>query len=234
MSRKLLKRLTPIVLAIVGVFTGILAPTAGLSAEPVTMGPNTVFWDGVHLASIRSAISQDDPRYREVLKRLRKNAEISAKRGPYSVMEKEDVAASGDKHDYLSYARYWWPNPDTKDGLPYVRRDGRTNEDLLARGDRVPIGKMYDDLETLALAGYLFGEDRYAQHAAKLVRTWFLDPATKMNPHLRYGQAVPGKNEGAARASSTRGTSFAFSIRSRCCSKPTRGPTRITPRSLPG
>jgi hypothetical protein len=199
MLRKLLMHCTPIALSMLGCCAGILSPLACLSADPeptAATAPNTVYWDGVHLASIRASISQDDPRYREVLKRLRKNAEISAKRGPYSVMDKEDVAPSGDKHDYLSYARYWWPNPDTKDGLPYVRRDGRTNEELLARGDRVPIGKLYDDVETLALAGYLFSDDRYAQHAAKLVRTWFLDPATKMNPHLRYGQAVPGKNDG--------------------------------------
>ncbi len=111
-------------------------------------------------------------------------------------MDKEDVPPSGDKHDYLSYARYWWPNPNTKKGLPYVRRDGKTNEELLAKGDRVPIGKMYDDVETLALAGYLLNDERYANHAALLVRTWFLDPATRMNPHLRYGQAVPGKKEG--------------------------------------
>ncbi|HJQ81863.1 MAG TPA: alginate lyase family protein [Lacipirellulaceae bacterium] len=189
------ERFTPIAF-LISLSAGLLAAAASLSDEPAATAPNTVYWDGVHLAAIRAAISQDDPQYREVLKRLRKNAEISVKRGPYSVMDKEDVAPSGDKHDYLSYARYWWPNPDTKDGLPYVRRDGRTNEDLLARGDRVPIGKLYDDLETLALAGYLFSEDRYAEHAAKLVRTWFLDPATKMNPHLRFGQAVPGKNEG--------------------------------------
>jgi hypothetical protein len=103
---------------------------------------------------------------------------------------------SGDKHDYLSYARYWWPNPDTPDGLPYIRRDGKTNEELLAKGDREPIGMFYDDLETLALAGYLLDEANSAEHGAMLVRTWFLDPATKMNPHLRYGQAVPGRNDG--------------------------------------
>ena len=95
---------------------------------------NTVYWDGAHLAALRAETLQNDPRYREVFTRLRKNAEISRKRGPYSVMDKEDVPPSGDKHDYLSYARYWWPNPNTKDGLPYVRRDGKTNEELARQG----------------------------------------------------------------------------------------------------
>ncbi|MEX0611555.1 MAG: alginate lyase family protein, partial [Pirellulales bacterium] len=55
---------------------------------------------------------------------------------------------------------------------------------------------LYDDVETLALAGYLLNDEPSAKHAALLVRTWFLEPATKMNPHLRYGQAVPGRNDG--------------------------------------
>jgi hypothetical protein len=170
--------------------------TIGRAADSNATAPHTVYWDGAHLAAIRAGQMNSDPRYTEVLERLRKNAEISRKRGPYSVMDKDDVPPSGDKHDYLSYARYWWPNPDTNDGLPYIRRDGRTNEELLAKGDREPIGKLYDDVETLALAGYLFNESLYSDHAALLMRTWFLNPATRMNPHLRYGQAVPGRNDG--------------------------------------
>jgi hypothetical protein len=111
-------------------------------------------------------------------------------------MYKDEIPPSGDKHDYLSYARYWWPNPKSRDGLPYIRRDGKTNKDLLAKGDREPIGMFYDDVETLALAGYLLKEQDSSKHGALLLRTWFLDPETRMNPHLRYGQAVPGRNDG--------------------------------------
>lgn len=184
-----------LVFVVVGLCLGN-RPALCQSTAKATTPPSTVYWDGSHLAKLRAEKDQADSRYKEVLKRLRKNAEISLKRGPYSVMDKDDVAPSGDKHDYLSYARYWWPNPETKDGLPYVRRDGRTNEELLNRGDRVPVGMMYDDFETLALSGYLLDDARSSEHAAKLVRTWFLDPATRMNPNLRYGQAVPGRNDG--------------------------------------
>jgi hypothetical protein len=156
----------------------------------------TVHWDGAHLAAIRSDKDGHDAGEKEALTRLRLNAEGALRRGPYSVMQKQEVPPSGDKHDYLSYARYWWPNPDTATGLPYVRRDGHTNEPLLAKGDRVTIGMMYDDVETLALAGYLLNEPRSSEHAARLVRAWFLDPATRMNPHMRYGQAVPGLTDG--------------------------------------
>jgi hypothetical protein len=161
-----------------------------------TAAPNTVYWDGEHLASLRAGEFEKDSKYKEYVKRLRKNARIARERGPYSVTYKEDVPPSGNKHDYLSYARYWWPNPDTKDGLPYIRRDGKTNKELLEKGDREPVGMLYDDVETLALAGYLLNEKDSAEHGALLVRTWFLDPETRMNPHLRYGQAVPGRNDG--------------------------------------
>ncbi len=55
---------------------------------------------------------------------------------------------------------------------------------------------MNSAVETLALAWYLTDRKPYAVHAASLLRTWFLDPATKMNPHLQFGQAIPGRVEG--------------------------------------
>ena len=33
---------------------------------------------------------------------------------------------SGNKNNYASYSRYWWPDPAKADGLPYIRRDGET------------------------------------------------------------------------------------------------------------
>src|SRR5262249_9744192 len=45
---------------------------------------------------------------------------------------------------------------------------------------------------------YFTGEERYAERAALLIRVWFLDAETRMNPHFRYAQAVPGHNDGRA------------------------------------
>jgi len=114
---------------------------------------------------------------------------------PCSVMDKEAVPPSGDRHDYMSLGSYWWPNPDTSDGLPYVRRDGERNPegDVL---DVLRVRKLCRDCVTLAYAFYFSGKPEYAEHSTLLLKTWFLDEETRMNPHLKYAQAIPGKCEG--------------------------------------
>jgi len=55
---------------------------------------------------------------------------------------------------------------------------------------------LFPSVQTLALAYRESGDERYAAHAAELLRVWFLKPATKMNPNLNYGQAIAGRVEG--------------------------------------
>ncbi|MEM9352313.1 MAG: alginate lyase family protein [Planctomycetota bacterium] len=168
----------------------VVAASASHAAEPTV-----VLWDLRHIEKVRAGAADSDG-IRHALRRLKSYADTALDRGPYSVVFKDELAPSGDRHDYISFSRYWWPNPDTDDGLPYVRRDGVVNRSLVERGDRTPIGMMMDDVEALTLAGYFFDDDRYSRHAAELVRVWFLEAKTRMNPHLRFGQAVPGRAVG--------------------------------------
>ncbi len=158
--------------------------------------PATLLWEGDQLARVRAGQYVSDPVVTSALERLRVRAERAVERGPYSVVDHGDLPPSGDAHDYVSFGTYWWPNPDTPDGLPYVRRDGVANKKLIAQGDRHQLSAMSEDVVTLVLAGYLLEEPKYSRHAAHLLRTWFLNPATRMNPHLRHGQMVRGVNTG--------------------------------------
>lgn len=114
-----------------------------------------------------------------------------------SVMDKPRPGDSGDRHDYVSLAPYWWPDPNSADGRPYVRRDGQVNPERAGENfDRTRMQAMTEDVIDLALAAVLTGEERYAEKAAAALGTWFIDPATRMTPDLDYAQQIPGRTNG--------------------------------------
>jgi hypothetical protein len=150
-----------------------------------------------NLKRTRQLISERHPMMLAALDRLQRRAEIVMREGPYSVMNKKTVPPSGDKHDYYSIGPYWWPNPETLDGLPYIRRDGLVNpERESVATDSASLDAMSRNAVTLILAQAFTGESRFGHRAMQLIRTWFIDPHTRMNPNLRYGQAIPGICDG--------------------------------------
>jgi hypothetical protein len=116
--------------------------------------------------------------------------------GPFSVVSKGLTPPSGDKHDYTSQAPYYWPNPKSPNGLPYISRDGERNPEINQITDHWNLDQLESSVETLALAYYFKGDEAYAAKAAGLLRAFFLDPATRMNPNLQYAQFIPGVNTG--------------------------------------
>lgn len=137
--------------------------------------------------------------YRSPYMQILSSAEGLLNSTPVSVMMKNKTAASGDKHDYLSQGRYWWPNPNTADGLPYIRKDGVSNDAEVNALDRNRLGDMASHVTTLSLAYFFTGDERYAAKAVEQLKVWFLNADTKMNPNLNYGQIVPGQNNNLGR-----------------------------------
>ena len=130
------------------------------------------------------------------MKRLRHDADKALAAPIVAVTDKHTLLPpSGDAHDYYSLSPYWWPDPSKKDGLPYIRRDGETNPESKKDLDQPRIAAMGSQSYALALGYYFTGDARYASRAAQQLRTWFLDPATRMTPHLRYSQLVRGNDK---------------------------------------
>lgn len=156
--------------------------------------PQTLVLDGEILLKNKSLISSEK---KSALDELVKEAENIVKAGKlYSVMNKVQVPPSGDKHDYMSQAPYWWADPTKPDGLPYIRRDGERNPELKNITDKDELGNLIDESELTAIAYYFSGDEKFAEHSAKLIRNWFINEETKMNPNLNFGQGIPGINKG--------------------------------------
>ena len=137
-----------------------------------------------------------DAIYQKAYSALIADADKSLKYGPVSVMEKDNIPPSGSKHDYMSLAPYHWPDPSKKDGLPYMRKDGEINPEVKLYKDKDYLPDICGHIYTLALANFYSGDKKYLNHAVALIRVWFLDTATKMNPNMNYGQAIKGENVG--------------------------------------
>lgn len=113
---------------------------------------------------------------------------------PITITSFSSPRSAGSKHDYFSEGDYWWPNPKDPSG-PYIRRDGMSNPQNFT-ADRRALIRLSIQLPTLAAAWLITREDRYAAHAVKHLRAWFVEPDTRMNPNLEYAQAIHGITSG--------------------------------------
>lgn len=181
-------------LFVIAMLCGLLVvPFARLSAE--SGGKVRLFiLNEEHLALVKKQWKSGDPETKRSIKGLVRQARKVLKRGPYSVTHKTFTLPGGDPHDFLAYGTYSWPNPDTETGIPWVMRDGFPNPD--ARVDWKAFEGMTRDSRLTALAYYYTGDETFAKHAALLLRTWFVDKKTRMNPSVNYGKVIPGVLEG--------------------------------------
>ncbi|KAI0778069.1 chondroitin AC/alginate lyase [Trametes elegans] len=79
---------------------------------------------------------------------------------------------------------------------PYVVRDGNINPDVRTIPDADAVVSMSQSVLYNAVAFGLQKTRTYSQNVARFIDTFFLTPATAMNPNMNYGQQVrgPGKD----------------------------------------
>ena len=157
--------------------------------------PRVFLLDPEVLLAKRSAICEGDEALQAADERLLREADQALFAAPVSVVDKEALPPSGDPRDYMSEAPYWWPEAEGEQSGTYVWRDGEFNPQAEVF-DRGRLGSMCSALSSLAPAYFFTDLEHFAEHAGLLLRTWFLEEATAMNPHLEYGQAIPGRCTG--------------------------------------
>ncbi len=96
----------------------------------------------------------------------------------------------------MSLARYFWPDPNKQNGLPYKGRDGYPNPEFDTVKDYAFLRKLFKDVENLGFAYYFTRNDSYVDKAIYRIKEWFINPETKMNPNLKYASFVKGHNLG--------------------------------------
>ena len=111
---------------------------------------------------------------------------------PLTITATRSPRSAGGPHDYFSEGDYWWPDPKNPDG-PYIQRDGMTNPDNFV-AHRHALIRLSVQMPALAAAWLVTKDKRFAEHAARHLRAWFLDETTRMNPSLLYGQAIQGRS----------------------------------------
>jgi Alginate lyase len=172
----------------------LLLPTQ-FAAAP-SPAPRTFLLDPSRLAAAQDAIARDDSYVSAAWAALKADADKALGVTRFSVVDKAVTPPSGDKHDYMTQAPYFWPDPAKPDGRPYIRKDGVRNPEIDKITDHHAVDGLVSSTQALALAYYFSGDERYAEKAASLLRAFFLDPATRMKPNLEYAQFIPGVNTG--------------------------------------
>ena len=126
--------------------------------------------------------------------RVLKAANQYLNEAPVTVTAASSPRSAGGKHDFFSEGDYWWPDPKNPDG-PYIQRDGMSNPDNFVEHRRAMI-RLSLIVPALAAAWRITKDRKYADHAARHLRAWFVDDATKMNPNLQFAQAIKGRFTG--------------------------------------
>src|SRR4051812_19980512 len=129
--------------------------------------PQTILLHGERVAEAKRALLAGDEELTASLVSILDSALAAYNAEPLSVMQKKRMPPSGNKHDYMSMAPYWWPDTTKPNGLPFIRRDGEMYPESRTDHDGLRLQATIERVRSLSLAWYLTEDARYAQAAAK-------------------------------------------------------------------
>jgi len=179
---------------VVGMCAFLASPAATPSSGASVPVAGTFVVDGQKMAYAKANIQL--PEYQAAKAAVIKAGDRHLYDPLTSVMDKPQTPASGNKHDYMSLMAYYWPNPDTADGLPYVYRDGQINPEYATITDHDNLNRLVVAVGDLSAAYYFTDQTQYSAKAAAMIRTWFISSATRMNPNLQFAGVIKGVNTG--------------------------------------
>lgn len=123
--------------------TAVASPTA--PPEPRYFGASTG-----PLVTAKARIGAGDTSALLALHALIAAADRALEVPPPSVTQKSKLAPSDNRHDYLSTAPYYSPDPSKPGGLPYLRRDGKVNpESRTAASDQMRLEQLGRSVDAL-------------------------------------------------------------------------------------
>ncbi|HVU54811.1 MAG TPA: alginate lyase family protein, partial [Puia sp.] len=118
--------------------------TAGASTPRVTL------MNAKQLALLKKKFQGKDPEAMQQAEDLKRKADKYLDMTPVSVMFKQRTPPSGNKHDYMSQAPYFWYDSSKPNGLPYKNLDGQRNPEIYLVTDRTYIGALENATRALA------------------------------------------------------------------------------------
>lgn len=178
-------------------FTTIILLSATVVSCSKSENIISIMYEDSLLKAAKDAITANDsaimPKYAEFINYV---DSVTLNMEPLSVVkDKKRVAPSKDPRDYITLSPYWWPDSTVDGGVPYIRRDGERNPEVYEYLERVNSTIFAESVQLLAVAYYLTDNEKYAEKCAQMLRVWFLDSVTGMNPNMTYSQTVPGMVE---------------------------------------
>ncbi|KAJ3050420.1 hypothetical protein HK097_008616 [Rhizophlyctis rosea] len=165
--------------------------------NPLPGSLRTVYIDAEHLWTNRDYYRNGYPQLNTAVNRvLNRGISSSRDKTTYTVTFKPNgncTAPSGNPHDYLSLARYFFPD-ETKPPtfMPYKRWDGHINYEIFNIPYSGWMQVITDDIFNSGLSYFWTGNITYAETVAKRIRDWWVNPETQMTPHLQYADWVKG------------------------------------------